>query len=113
MRCLCFKTLNPVWNQSHDFEGYLADQKRKKVKVRVYDFDVITLNDPIGSCEVDISALSLPGKEHALHFDDVPLTGVAHGWGCVQVPLADVRFWWFSFSFFFSFLWLEPPVDVN
>jgi hypothetical protein len=76
---ICFKTLNPEWNQSHDFEGYLADQTRKPIKIRVYDFDVVSLNDPIGNCEVDISALVLPGKEHALHFEDVALKGVAHG----------------------------------
>ena len=76
---VCFKTLNPVWNQTHDFEGYLADQVRKPIKIRVYDFDVLTLNDPIGKCEVDIGELALPGKEHALHFNDVQLQGVPHG----------------------------------
>ena len=74
-----YKTLNPVWNQSHDFEGYLEDQITKPLKVKVYDFDVLSLNDPIGRCQVDISGLKQYGKENGLTFTDVPLTGVEHG----------------------------------
>jgi hypothetical protein len=74
-----YKTLNPVWNQSHDFEGYLEDQITKPLKIKVYDFDVLSLNDPIGRCQVDISGLKQYGKENGLTFTDVPLTGVAHG----------------------------------
>jgi len=73
------KTLNPVWEQSHEFEGYMEDQTRKPIKIRVYDFDVTSLNDPIGTCLVDISALKMHGAEHGLTFEDVPLEGVPHG----------------------------------
>ena len=73
------KTLNPVWEQEHSFEGYLEDQTRAPIKIRVYDFDVTSFNDPIGKVEVDISALKTHGKEHGLTFTDVKLTGVPHG----------------------------------
>jgi len=76
---VAFKTLNPVWNQEHDFEGYLEDQVRRPIKIRVYDFDVLSLNDPIGKCQVDISALTQYGIDNKLSFTDVPLSGVAHG----------------------------------
>jgi len=76
---VCYKTLNPEWDQEHDFEGYLEDITKGPVKLRVYDFDVLSYNDPIGKCQVDISALTHYGVEHKLVFDDVPLIGVAHG----------------------------------
>jgi hypothetical protein len=75
----CFRTLNPVWEQTHEFQGYLTDLVRKPVKIRVYDWDMVSLNDPIGRCHVDISALSGYGVEHGLTFKDVALTGVPHG----------------------------------
>lgn len=75
----CMRTLNPEWEHTHEFQGYLTDLVRKPIKIRIYDWDMVSLNDPIGRCAVDISALSGYGKENGLRFDDVPLTGVPHG----------------------------------
>ena len=74
-----YKTLNPVWEQKHEFDCHLMDVSRKPLSIRVYDFDILTLNDPIGTCRVDISALLTSGRENGLTFDDVPLQGVKHG----------------------------------
>ena len=75
------KTLNPVWEQSHEFVGYLEDMVSKPIRIKVWDWDVLSLNDPIGSCQIDVSALTRVGygAEHALHFDDITLDGVSHG----------------------------------
>jgi len=75
------KTLNPVWEQSHEFAGYREDMVSMPIRIKVWDWDVLSLNDPIGNCQVDVSALQRVGygAENALHFDDIALDGVSHG----------------------------------
>ena len=51
------RTLDPVWEHRHEFEGLLADLTSQPVRIRVYDHDVVSLNDPIGTCAVRASAI--------------------------------------------------------
>jgi len=87
------KTLNPDWEQEHEFPGYLADLVRQPLELRVFDFDVLSFNDPIGTLSINLfdlmqqrlaierhSADDAPTRRVAqLHFDNVPLEGVDTG----------------------------------
>ena len=87
------RTLNPEWNQQHEFPGYLADIVRKPLELRVYDWDALSFNDPLGSLSVPLwdlfrqrlaNSKLTTGEEGTrqvaqLHFTDVPLQGVDTG----------------------------------
>eukprot|EP00322_Chrysochromulina_rotalis_P005176 CAMPEP_0115831738 /NCGR_PEP_ID=MMETSP0287-20121206/2295_1 /TAXON_ID=412157 /ORGANISM="Chrysochromulina rotalis, Strain UIO044" /LENGTH=509 /DNA_ID=CAMNT_0003285097 /DNA_START=46 /DNA_END=1575 /DNA_ORIENTATION=- len=83
-RCVTrYKTLNPEWRDVVTFEGSLEAFLIKDLKLRVFDRDFTSFNDPLGNCQVSISSLKghhdgASSKEHeypVLHFDEVPLTG--------------------------------------
>ena len=91
------KTIDPTWNQEHDFPGYLADIVSQPLEIKVYDFDVLSFNDPIGSLSIPLWELMRQrhsikrdnetenadghGRNRVaqLHFTDVPLEGVDTG----------------------------------
>ena len=75
---VCMKTLNPVWDQLHTFEGFLRDFASEPLKIRVFDFDMISLNDKLGKCQVSLAELAA-GKAGSLKFRDVPLEGAPTG----------------------------------
>lgn len=89
----CFKTLDPNWYQTHEFPGYLADLVSQPLQLRVYDFDVLTFNDPLGHLSVPLDDLLKPSASRAtasgleqlnpmqseVHFRDVALKGVPSG----------------------------------
>ncbi len=72
------KTLHPVWNQTHEFEGHLKDFLSKPLEIKVFDRDFLTSNDPIGYASVSLRTLNV-GPHNALTFENVPLEGVPHG----------------------------------
>ena len=53
----CYKTLDPVWNQGCEFPGFLSDFATVKLRVRIYDFDLTSLNDPLGGCDIPLNEL--------------------------------------------------------
>ena len=85
----CYKTLDPTWDQSHEFPGYLADIVSQPLEIKVYDFDLLSFNDPIGSLSIPLWELMRQrhsmrtdegGRRVAsMHFTDVPLEGVDTG----------------------------------
>lgn len=75
---VCRRTLNPNWHQEHEFEGYLADQVKKPIQIKIFDWDALSLNDPIGHCQVDIKDL-IHNPVDGVTFTDVKLEAVPHG----------------------------------
>ena len=73
-----YKTLNPDWDQKHEFEGFLKDLILKPMKIYVYDRDLLKFNDPLGHVEVDLSELANDPKG-GLTFTDEALRGVPNG----------------------------------
>lgn len=86
----CWKTLNPEWNQVHEFPGYLSDLASKPLELSVMDQDTFARDDPLGTLAVPLfdllqqrarrraSTVSV-AQNSELHFNDQPLQGVESG----------------------------------
>jgi len=73
-----YKSLNPVWNDAVTFEGALEAFLLKDLKLRVFDRDFTSFNDPLGNCQVSIKGLdqvSSSDQYPMLKFDEIELTG--------------------------------------
>ena len=86
------RSVNPDWNQEHEFAGYLSDLVSQPLELKVYDHSRLSFNDPIGSVSVPLwdlmrqrlavrrspDSVGAP-RVAQLHFADVPLEGVQTG----------------------------------
>ena len=64
---VCRKTLNPVWNE--DFRLEISDDtllQDEPLELKVYDFDAITADDPVGSVAIDLNPLLSPDAPNQL-----------------------------------------------
>jgi len=76
------KTLNPVWNQDFRFDfPNEADIQDKPLDIRVWDYDLVSKNDMIGSVLIDLNCL-LDGE--------TPTTQI-HGWFPIYDTLRGIR----------------------
>ena len=67
---VCGKTLDPVWEETFEWVGDRASLCQSPLVIAVYDRDMLSRNDPMGNCSVDLEELyDLEGGE-----DDIPLT---------------------------------------
>lgn len=75
------RTLNPVWDQRLEFFGALEAFLLKPVVLRVWDFDMLSLNDPIGSVTISLDEMREQQSDFTrqLVFDDMELQGAKHG----------------------------------
>ena len=70
------KTLNPRWDQVGTYPGALAHFLKSPMIVHLYDHDLLSTNDPLGSVTVDLAPLLQTNK---ISLRQEPLVGVAHG----------------------------------
>ncbi|KAF2071191.1 hypothetical protein CYY_007493 [Polysphondylium violaceum] len=76
------KTLNPIWNQDFRFDfPNEADIQDKPLDIRVWDYDLVSKNDMIGSVLIDLNCL-LDGE--------TPTTQI-HGWFPIYDTLRGIR----------------------
>ena len=82
----CWRTLDPVWNEEHKFPGYLSDLVAESLDLRVFTLERFGASRPLGRLRVSIDDLLRQRNDRRsqatvaqLHFEDVPLEGVAHG----------------------------------
>ena len=55
---VCKKSLNPNWNEDFRFEvSDDADLQNEPLELKIFDYDTITLNDPVGTVFVDLNPL--------------------------------------------------------
>ncbi len=50
-------TLNPRWDQTHEWPGFLNDLCDQQLKLKVWDRDLTSFDDPLGECVVTLSEL--------------------------------------------------------
>eukprot|EP01132_Coremiostelium_polycephalum_P003724 gene3724-4638_t len=76
------KTLNPVWNQDFRFDfPNEADIQDKPLDIRVWDYDLVSKNDMIGTVLIDLNCL----------LDSVDGNSQIHGWFPIYDTLRGIR----------------------
>jgi hypothetical protein len=60
-------SLSPEWNEKLELVGPAAEMDGAMISVEVFDRDLLSLDDPLGSAVVDISA-AIPGDAEAVEF---------------------------------------------
>lgn len=75
-RFLSLRTIDPVWNESCEFTGALADLQRSGLTLRVLDRDLFSTHELLG--EVTCSLAELGSKKHYVEYVE-PLRLVQHG----------------------------------
>ena len=71
-----YANLNPVWDQFGHYSGTLGSFVKSAMIVKLYDYDRLNFNDPLGVAAIDLTPLLEQSK---LSARNVPLTGVDHG----------------------------------
>ena len=80
-RTRCVKhTLNPVWDEKIVFTGGLATFCKEPLQLRVFDRDLLTLNDPIGEASLPLHRL---GKHDLDSVARITRTLDLSGGGCL------------------------------
>ena len=70
------KSLNPVWDQTGEYHGQLKHFLKSPMRINLYDRDIFSANDPLGSIEVDLTPLIYSSK---ISLRQEQLVGVPHG----------------------------------
>ena len=52
-----WRTVNPVWNESHEFPAYLSDLTDMPLRLRIYNRDLTSFSDQLGEVEVALDEL--------------------------------------------------------
>ena len=65
------KTLEPTWDESFEFHGALNDFLSSPLRLQVFDWDELGMDDVLGECKVMLQPelrLQKPGEEHMYEY---------------------------------------------
>ena len=71
-----YATLDPVWDQFGEYSGQLGVFVKSPLVLKLYDYDRLNFNDPLGDCTIDLTPLIHKNKIVA---EGVPLKNAKHG----------------------------------